>query len=384
MSERYGRGDIERAEHWVIKLGSNVLLERPGLLDRPTFAALVRGVDALMRRGIAVTIVSSGAVALGRQLMADRDHGSRSIPRLQALAALGQPRLLNLYDAEFSHYGRQVAQLLFTRGDLDDRGRYLNARYAIEEVRALGAIPIINENDTVATEELRFGDNDQLAAMTCGLVGADLLVILSDVDGVYEVEVVASSGARRFTTRIPEIEAQNKRLDELAGPSRSGVGTGGMVTKITAARIAARVGAPTIIAPGKRAGVLEALAAGEDVGTLLLPDDSQRAASGKKVWLGTSALAVGSIVCDAGAARAVRERGASLLPVGITEVRGDFDEGSTVELLTQDGERFGLGVSVYGSRALTLLVGATTDEIEERLGYKLLDCAVHRDNLVCV
>lgn len=382
MSEHYTRADIERTNHWVIKLGSNVLLERPGLLDRPTFASLVRGVDALMRAGISVTIVSSGAVALGRQIMADRDDGSRSIPRLQALAALGQPHLLNLYDAEFSHYGRRVAQLLFTRGDLDDRKRYLNARYAIEEVRALGAIPIINENDTVATEELRFGDNDQLAAMTCGLVGADVLVILSDVDGVYEVDETQQT--RRFTTRIPQIEARSERLDVLAGPSRSGVGTGGMVTKITAARIAARVGVPTIIAPGKRAGVLESLAAGEDVGTLLYPDGEQRAASGKKVWLGTSALAVGSLVCDGGAKRAVIERGASLLPVGITEVRGDFEEGSTVELLDKDGERFALGVSVYSSRAVTRLIGSTTDEIEQRLGYKLLDCAVHRDNLVCL
>lgn len=385
MSEHYTRADIERAGHWVIKLGSNVLLERPGLLDRPTFAALVRGVDALMGAGISVTIVSSGAVALGRQIMADRDDGTRSIPRLQALAALGQPHLLNLYDAEFSHYGRRVAQLLFTRGDLDDRKRYLNARYALEEVRALGAIPIINENDTVATEELRFGDNDQLAAMTCGLVGADMLVILSDVDGVYEVEIDPVENTRRFTARIPHIEARSERLDELAGPSRSGVGTGGMVTKITAARIAARVGVPTIIAPGKRGGVLESLAAGEDVGTLLYPDGEQRAASGKKVWLGTSALAVGSIVCDGGAMRAVIERGASLLPVGITEVRGDFEEGSTVELLdSSSGERFALGVSVYSSRALTRLIGSTTDEIEERLGYKLLDCAVHRDNLVCL
>lgn len=382
MSEHYTRADIERTNHWVIKLGSNVLLERPGLLDRPTFASLVRGVDALMRAGISVTIVSSGAVALGRQIMAERDDGSRSIPRLQALAALGQPHLLNLYDAEFSHYGRRVAQLLFTRGDLDDRKRYLNARYAIEEVRALGAIPIINENDTVATEELRFGDNDQLAAMTCGLVGADVLVILSDVDGVYEVDETQQT--RRFTTRIPQIEARSERLDVLAGPSRSGVGTGGMVTKITAARIAARVGVPTIIAPGKRAGVLESLAAGEDVGTLLYPDGEQRAASGKKVWLGTSALAVGSLVCDGGAKRAVIERGASLLPVGIIEVRGDFEEGSTVELLDKDGERFALGVSVYSSRAVTRLIGSTTDEIEQRLGYKLLDCAVHRDNLVCL
>jgi glutamate 5-kinase len=157
-----------------------------------------------------------------------------------------------------------------------------------------------------------------------------------------------------------------------------------MVTKITAARIAARVGVPTIIAPGKRAGVLESLAAGEDVGTLLYPDGEQRAASGKKVWLGTSALAVGSLVCDGGAKRAVIERGASLLPVGITAVRGDFEEGSTVELLDKDGERFALGVSVYSSRAVTRLIGSTTDEIEQRLGYKLLDCAVHRDNLVCL
>lgn len=372
---------MEAASSWVIKLGSNVLLGRGGRLDRPTFAGLIQGVDALERAQRSVTLVSSGAVALGRQLMGRMSGGARpSIPRLQALAALGQPRLLKLYELELGHYGRRVAQLLFTRGDLSDRGRYLNARYAIDEVRALGALPIINENDTVATEELRFGDNDQLAAMTCGLVGADLLVILSDVDGIFEV-AQGEHGERIFTERIEQIEADHPRLDVIAGPSRSGVGTGGMVTKVEAARIAARVGVPTIIAPGKRQGVLEALAAGEPVGTLLVPPAGSGGLSGRKVWLGAGARPVGQLWCDEGAVAAVCERGASLLPSGVTRVEGEFEEGAVVELVDERGERFGLGLSVYGAEDLRRIAGARSDEIAARLGFKLVDEAIHRDNL---
>ena len=378
MSEREV---VKNAGHWVIKLGSNVLLARQGIMDRPTFAGLIYELDALGRQGVEVTVVSSGAVALGRQLMGLGPSSSRDIPRLQALAALGQPQLLKLYEAEFGYYGKRVAQLLFTRSDLDDRQRYLNARQAITQLRALGAIPIINENDTVATDELRFGDNDQLAAMTSGLVGAQLLVILSDVDGVYDVEV-GEGGERRLTSRITSIEAQDETLDRVAGPSLSGVGTGGMVTKVLAARIAARAGVPTVIAPGKRAGVLRALRAGEDVGTLILPGEQSMA--GKKLWLGTSARAVGEIACDEGARRAVVEQGASLLPRGIVSVSGEFEEGSVVALVDERGVRFALGLSVYDSRSLRLIKGSHTADIERVLGYHLLDCAVHRDNMVCV
>lgn len=374
------RQTIKGSKHWVVKFGSNVLLDKTGRLDRPTFAGLVRGLVDLGDGGRQCTLVSSGAVALGRQLLGLEPEAQRHIPRLQALAAIGQPRLLNLYEAEFGHYQRHVAQLLFTRGDLDDRRRYLNARRAIEQVRALGALPIINENDTVATDELRFGDNDQLAAMTAGLVGADVLVILSDIDGIYNVDI-DEKGERTLTTKIDIIRAADPLLDEIAGPSSSGVGTGGMVTKVLAARIAARFGIPTIIAPGKLSGVIGALAAGLEVGTLLIPEPGA-ALVGRKVWLGAAAVPVGALVCDTGAKRALLEQGASLLAVGIRGVRGVFGEGDVVELLDEDGARFGVGVTTYDSGAIEKIAGKSTEAISEVLGYRLLDCVVHRDVLV--
>lgn len=379
MSQTHDRERVVRAQHWVIKLGSNVLLREAMQLDRPTFASLIQGMDALIKRGHRVTVVSSGAVALGRQALGGLAR-PKSIPKLQALAALGQSRLIQLYEREFGFYGRDVAQLLLSRYDLDDRHRYLNARHALQAVHEYGAIPIINENDSVATEELRFGDNDQLAAMTCGLAQAELLVILSDVDGVYEVD--DSSGQRRFTTRISQIEAMSPHLDEIAGPSASSVGTGGMVTKIVASRIASRFGVPTVIAPGKRAGVLEALAQGQDVGTLLLPSSSVSAVAGKKVWLGAGAVAVGELWLDAGAVRALKERGASLLSSGLRKVVGEFDEGAVVDLMGPDGQAFARGVCVYPARDLRLLCGVKSDQIEAVLGYKIIDEVIHRDDLV--
>ncbi len=373
------RSLVTEAQHWVIKLGSNVLL-RDGLrLDRPTFAALLRGIDALLMRGIRVTVVSSGAVALGRQRLGGKPRPVE-VPQLQALAALGQPQLMSLYHQELSHYDRLPAQVLLTREDLDDRHRYLNARAALDAIQQYGALPIINENDTVAIEELCFGDNDQLAAMVCGLVQADLLVILSDVPGIFEVSY-DTHGERVFGSRIPEIASGDARLDAIAGPSQSGVGTGGMVTKVQAARIAARVGAATVIAPGKLSGVLESLASGDDLGTLLLPGE-HHGALGKKVWLGAGALAVGTLRCDRGAQRAVVEQGASLLPSGVRAVEGEFERGAVVDLVGPSGQAFARGISAYSAEELRRLAGVQSAQIARVLGYKLADALIHRDELV--
>lgn len=378
------RAFLCQAEHWVIKVGSNVLLGPNWFMDRPTFASLVHQVDCLLRVGVRVTLVSSGAVALGRQILGDHEMGHpRDIPKLQALAALGQLRLMHLYEDEFGYYNRHVGQVLFSRGDLDDRQRYLNARSALEAMHELGAVPIINENDTVATDELKFGDNDQLAAMTCGVAQADVLVILSDVDGVYEVD--DTLGTRVFTDRIRCIEAEDERLLELAGPSTSGVGTGGMVSKIKAARTAARMGVPTVIASGKQAGVLEALYRGQDLGTLLtVCTDAEEGSTlgGRKVWLGAGALAVGKLMCDAGAVDAVCARHASLLPSGLLSVVGDFFEGAVVELCDAQGVVFAQGVSVYSAQDLEKIKGLRSEQIEEVLGYKVMDVVVHRDALI--
>lgn len=284
-----------------------------------------------------------------------------------------------MYADEFNYYGRKVAQVLLSRGDLDDRGRYLNARMALGSLHELGAVPVINENDTVATDELRFGDNDMLAAMTCGLVGADLLVLLSDVEGIFDVKI-DERGERRFGERIARVSAEDSELDRVAGPSSSRVGTGGMVSKISAARTAARMGVPTVIAPGKRPGVLGAIATGADVGSLVLPSEGEVLA-GKKVWIGAGARAVGVLVVDEGAKRALREQGASLLPSGVRGVQGEFQEGDVVEIKGTDGTLIGRGVSVYCALDTAKLAGRHSDEIESILGYRLLDTVVHRDTL---
>ncbi|MBA2662823.1 MAG: glutamate 5-kinase [Bradymonadaceae bacterium] len=372
---------IEPTRHWVVKLGSAVFLRDANAVDRTTFASLIEDIDGLLRRGIRVTLVSSGAVALGRQSLGLGPEPSANIPRLQAFAALGQSRLVQMYETEFAHYQRKVAQILFTRGDLDDRRRFLNARMALEMVHELGAIPIINENDSVATEELRFGDNDQLAAMTCGLVRADLLVILSDVDGIFEVEVDADSGQRRFTQRLSHIALEDERLDHIAGPTVSGVGRGGMVTKVLSARIAGRFGISTVIAPGKRRHVLGDLADGQDLGTLVYAQ-TRTSTGGTKAWLGTGARPLGKLICDAGAVLAVQKAGASLLASGIRQVEGDFAEGSVVELIGPSGAAFARGVTVYNAHDIRKIAGQHSDAIAQILGFKILDAVVHRDNLV--
>lgn len=371
---------VDDAQHWVVKIGSAVFLRDERRLDRPAFAALVEDIAGLLERGKRVTIVSSGAVALGREHMGWPDTARSDIPNLQAFAALGQSRLMQMYGDEFAHYGHKVAQILFSREDLDDRPRFLNAQMALEQVHALGAVPIINENDTVATEELRFGDNDQLAAMTCGLAGAEMLVILSDVEAVFDV-AYDEDGTRVFTERISAIGADDPHLVEVAGPSRSGVGRGGMISKVEAAKIAGRMGVPTVIGSGKRPGILRALADADDLGTFIAPSRTE-ALAGKKVWLGAGARPVGQLQCDEGARRAITQRGASLLPSGVSGVQGEFSEGAVVELVDTEGEAFARGVVVYGSDEIAQIAGRHSDQIEQILGYRILDTVVHRDSLV--
>lgn len=250
---------------------------------------------------------------------------------------------------------------------------------ALGRLHELGAVPVINENDTVATDELRFGDNDTLAAMTCGVVGADLLILLSDVESIFDVEV-DDDGTRRFTDRIATIGADDPELDRVAGPSSTSIGTGGMLSKVHAARSAARMGVPTLIAPGKQQGILRAIAGGEDVGTLIEPSEERRLA-GKKVWIGSGAMAIGTIDVDAGAATALRKQGASLLPSGVVAVHGPFSDGDIVEIRGPDGELVARGVCVYDSEEVEQIAGHQSEEIEAILGYKVLDTVVHRDSL---
>jgi len=370
------RLEIKNAHHWVIKIGSGVLLRDRIHVDRPTFVNLVQDVDALLRCGHRVTLVSSGAVALGRQVLGNAVD--RDLPALQAFAALGQARLIQMFDQELRQYDRVAAQVLFGRTDLDRREGFLNARMALEAIHRFGAVPVINENDTVATEGLRFDDNDHLAATTCGLVQADILVILSDVEGVCDVKFVDDQ--RILGQRFSALKADDPKLIEVAGPSTSGHGRGGMNSKVGAARTATRFGVPTIIAPGKRAGVLTSLRNGEDVGTLIQPVDELL--QGKKIWLGGGALPIGRLICDEGATLAVCSRGASLLPKGIRKVEGEWGMGSVVDLVDEHGRVFARGLCSYSSTDVRKIAGIHSDSIAEVLGFRVFDSVVHRDNLV--
>lgn len=370
------RSNLASSNHWVIKIGSGVLVRDARFIDRPTFTSLVEGIHHLIEAGHRVTVVSSGAVALGRRAL---PHVvGHDLPELQALAALGQAQLIRMWDEELRHYGHRAAQVLFGRADLDRRQGFLNARLAIEAIHRLNVVPVINENDTIATEGLRFDDNDQLAGMTSGLVQADVLVILSDVEGVYDVEI--QNGVRRFTDKFDVIAADDPYLDAIAGPSVSGVGRGGMISKIAAARTACRFGIPCVIAPGKMHRVLEQIRAGENVGTVVTP--SQIGVQGRKVWLGAGALSVGRLHCDSGAVAALTQKGASLLPRGVLEVDGEWPEGSVLDLVSPNGTVFARGLSVYSAVEVKEIKGHHSDEIEQILGYKVLDAVVHRDSLV--
>lgn len=372
------RLNIKNAHHWVVKIGSGVLLRDRIHVDRPTFVNLIQDVDALIRNGHRVTLVSSGAVALGRQVLGNAID--RDLPALQAFAALGQARLIQMFDQELRQYDRVAAQILFGRADLDRRDGFLNARMALEAIHRFGAIPVINENDTIATEGLRFDDNDHLAATTCGLLQADLLVILSDVEGVCDVEI--REGKRVLGARFSSVLADDPRLMEVAGPSTSGHGRGGMNSKVGAARTATRFGVPAIIAPGKRAGVLSSLRNGDDVGTVIQPVDESL--QGKKIWLGGGALPVGRLVCDKGATLAVRSRGASLLPKGILSVDGEWGVGSVVDLVDESQQIFARGLCSYSSSDVRKIAGLHSESIADVLGFRGFDSVVHRDNLVLI
>lgn len=366
----------------VVKIGSAVLLKDGTHPDRPAFCGLVEELAGLVAQGRKIVVVTSGAVATGRQKMRleTKPAGERNIPVLQALAALGQSRLIQQYESEFALYDLHVAQILLTRDDFNERRRYINARHALQAVQDFGAVPIINENDTVATDEIRFGDNDQLAAMVAAMIGADKLLLLSDIDALYTADPRQDADA----TRIREARAHEPSLDPMVSGTNAaaGVGTGGMRTKLLAARIAASVAIPTVIAAGKHPGVIGRVLGGDDIGTTLLPEPSVDKLAARKAWIVTGVQPRGSIVCDAGAVRAIRERGKSLLPSGILNVRGDFREGDAVELVDTRGERFAQGLSSYAADAVTTIQGRHSDEIAALLGYRVFDAVVHRDELV--
>lgn len=361
---------LSSAKRIVLKVGSSLLAASPA--GQP--AAIADEIAMLQDQGIETVIVSSGAIALGLPGLGLKKRPT-DLPSLQAAAAIGQSRLLQNWEHAFAAHQLRIAQILLTHDDVSSRTRFLNARHALSALLAAGVVPIVNENDTVAIDEIRYGDNDQLAALVCNLISADALIIYTDVDGLHDAD------PRQGGVRIPLITDIEEQASPVASTSSaSGLGSGGMASKVAAAKNAASFGVPTVVVPGARRGILLSTLTGQDVGTLFVP--KPQSISSRKHWIGFGAKPAGELVVDAGAFDALHKTGGSLLPVGLVEVRGNFDRGALVSLVTAEKAEFARGLVSYGATELRKLCGCRSDEIGAKLGYKYLDEVVHRDDLV--
>lgn len=362
----------------VVKVGTRVLTGPDGLLDAARIESLGRQFDALLATGRRVVLVSSGAVGagMGRMGLASRPQ---ELAHLQAVAAIGQSCLIEAYERSLRSKNRHAAQVLLVADDLQDRTRYLNIRNTLRALLDYGAIPIINENDTVSVEELRtsFGDNDRLAALVTTLLGADLLVLLSDVDGVFDRHPSEPGAAR-----LDRVETIDAGVESLARDRLGGLSKGGMASKIAAARIATEAGSHCIIASGRDDRVLESIVAGEPVGTLFVGRGVTMPAW--KRWLGWSADSRGRIIVDPGAQQAVIAQGRSLLAAGVRRLEGSFTTGDVVSLAGEDGREFARGLVNYPEADLKRIAGLKTEQIAGELGYCPYDEVVHRDNLAVI
>jgi glutamate 5-kinase len=376
MNIRKDRVQIGKASRWVIKIGSALLTADGRGLDREAIHDWVDQMSDLRARGCELVLVSSGAVAEGMSRLGwkRRPH---ELFALQAAAAVGQMGLVQAYESHFQRHALHTAQILLTHDDLTNRTRYLNARSTLRKLLGLGVIPVVNENDTVACDELRFGDNDTLAALVANLVEAELLVILTDQKGVYDRDPRQHADARL----IDDAEAGDPRLSESAcGSSSSGLGRGGMVTKVRAAELAARSGAVTWIASGREKQVLLRLAAGEQLGTVVHPVSGRLAS--RKQWLAGQLQSKGRLTLDAGAVRVLQKSGSSLLSVGVTAVEGNFRRGEVVSCHSSDGVAIARGLVNYDAEEARRILGQPSEKIEQILGYVDEPELIHRDNLV--
>ncbi|MBI4422532.1 MAG: glutamate 5-kinase [Elusimicrobia bacterium] len=355
----------------VVKIGTSVLSGGPGRLDLGALGRLAGDVCALRRRGAEVVVVSSGAILAGWQRLGLRERPRTTVAK-QATAAVGQSRLMRAWEAAFARRGAAVAQILLTRDDLRERHRYLNARNTLFELLRLGVVPIINENDTVAVDEIKFGDNDGISALVAGLADADRLVLLTDQEGLFDADPRREPSAR-LILRVGPGEAVGRT--GRAGP----LGSGGMASKVNAARTAASAGIETVIANGARAGLLLGLEDGSAAGTRFEP--KARPLDKRRQWLAFASRPRGTIVVDDGARAALVERSKSLLPSGVRDVKDRFEAGDVVSLVCR-GAAFARGLTNYGAEELDRIRGLKTSEIEATLGHKPADEVVHRDNLV--
>ncbi|BBA35344.1 gamma-glutamyl kinase [Methylocaldum marinum] len=369
------RTDFTRARRIIVKIGSSLLTEGGRGLDMPAISDWVGQVAALRHQGKEILLVSSGSVAEGmcRLGWKARPH---SLHALQAAAAVGQMGLIQTYESQFQRHNLHTAQVLLTHDDLSDRQRYLNARSTLLTLLELGVVPVINENDTVANEEIRFGDNDTLAALVANLLEADLLIILTDQKGLYERDPTLDPTAQL----VHQASINDARLGEMVGESRSGLGRGGMITKLRAARLASRSGTATVVASGREANVMARVISGEELGTFLVPDVSPMLA--RKRWLAGQLKLKGKLHLDDGAARVLREDGKSLLPIGVTAVDGDFHRGDLVACVDMSGNEVARGLVNYGADETRLIMRQPSSRIEQLLGYVDEPELIHRDNLV--
>ncbi len=375
MAHDARRNVVVAADPVVIKVGTNVLTDSLGALDRVRIAALVDQVQRIRAGGRRVAIVSSGAIGAG---VGKLKLGKRPVdlPHLQACAAVGQSALMQLYQEFLNPHGVHAAQILLTAGDFDSRSRYLNMRNTIITLFEYSALPIINENDTVSIAEIKFGDNDQLAAMVANLLQAPLLILLTNVDGLYSADPRHDPSAKLVET-VAHIDDS---IAGMAGNTKSDLGTGGMKSKILAARLATVAGGSVIMANGATDGILDAIFAGESVGTLFLPHGGSVTAW--KRWLGFTAKPKGKVRIDDGARKALVEQGKSLLPVGVQQIEGTFGKGDVVAIFDANGIELARGLINYGADDATRIIGMSRERIASRFGKLPYQELVHRDNLV--
>lgn len=368
------RSELTAARRWVIKVGSALLTADGAGLDTEMIDALVAEVVDLRSSGCEVILVSSGAVAAGIARLGWKQRPA-ALHDLQAAAAVGQMGLVESYESAFQRYGLHTAQILLSHDDVLVRDRYLNARGTINTLLQLGVVPVVNENDTVVTDEIRFGDNDTLAAMVANLIDADALVLITDQAGLYRADPRIDPEAEL----VAECEARDPALDAMAGEGGA-LGRGGMITKIRAARLAARSGTQTVIAGGRQPGVLSRIAAGEVEGSWLRAGERPLAA--RKRWLASLVQVKGHLVIDDGAVRVLRESGRSLLPVGVKEVSGKFARGDMVSCRDLSGREVARGLVNYDAEEARKIMGVSSVEVENLLGYGGDAELIHRDNLV--
>lgn len=359
----------------VVKVGSSSVAHATGKPNLFQIESMVRQLADLYNQGIEVTLVTSGAIGTGAGKLGLAER-PRTIPEKQAAAAVGQGVLMHIYEKIFAEYGVTVGQVLLTREDFSDRRRFLNARNALHALHQFGVIPVINENDTVAVDEIKLGDNDSLSALVASLVDAELLVLLSDIEGLYTADPRKDPEARL----IQDVKELTLEIESLAGGAGSKLGTGGMATKLQAARIAMHSGVVTVIASSEEKDIIRRVIAGEQAGTVFWP--SANKLENKKRWIAYSSAICGKIFIDDGAARALARQGKSLLPSGVTGVDGTFEMGNTVSIMGSDGQEIARGITYYSSGEIEQIKGAQTREIARILGYKDYDEIVHRNNLV--